>query len=108
MPQKSRTKPPMERIKADISCKSSLINRVIFQNFMQIYTKKGTICKFSSQFSAKLLPSISEEGVNIGFRYRLAGDFAEAVHQQLQVLGRNVLPCPMVESVMDFLCSHSD
>ena len=26
MPQKSRTKPPMERIKADISCKSNLIN----------------------------------------------------------------------------------
>ena len=55
MPQKSRTKPPMERIKADISCKSSLINRVIFQNSLQIYTKKGTICKFSSQFSAKFL-----------------------------------------------------
>ena len=55
MPQKSRTKPPMERIKADISCKSNLISRVFFQNFVQIYTKKGTICKFSSQFSAKFL-----------------------------------------------------
>ena len=74
---------------------------------MQIYTKKGTICKFSSQFSAKLLPSISEEGVNIGFRDRLTGDFAEAAHQELQVLGRYIFVRPMVESVMDFLGSHN-
>ena len=130
MPQKKRTSPPKLRTAAVISWRSTFISGCIWCRILSrqmnetidfskfcanIYQKRDDLQIFVPIFSQILshkgtitLPCITEEGVNIGFRNRLAGDFAEAVHQQLQVLGRNVLPCPMVESVMDFLCSHND
>ena len=73
---------------------------------MQICPQKRAICKFSPNFLTKSLPSVREEGFDIGVRDRFAGDFVEPFHQCLHVLDRNLLSGSMVESVVNLLCGH--
>ena len=85
----------------------STIDQQFFQFRVQICPQKRAICKFSPNFLDNLLPSVREEGFDIGVRDRFAGDFVEPFHQRLHVLDRNLLSGSMVEPVVNLLCGHS-
>ena len=67
-----------------------------FANFLP---KSFPICV---QLVAEGLPSVAEEGFDVSFCYRLS----EAIQEDEEVLGWDVLAGSMVEALMNFLCCH--
>ena len=65
------------------------------------------LCKFSDKKFSNWLPGVLEEGLYVGLRDLLAGNFVEAFHEDVQVLDGDDLSGTMVESVVNFLRCHT-
>ena len=75
---------------------------------MQICPQFWRFCKFSDKkFSKSFPPGVLEEGLYVGVRDFLTGDFLEAFHEDHQVLDGDDLSGTMIKSVVNFLCGHS-